>query len=209
MTVRYAFFFDSKACSGCKACQVACKDKHDLEVGRLWRRVYEVCGGGWESKGSAWKTDVFAYNLSIACNHCRKPICVEVCPTTAMHKRPDGIVLVDQKKCIGCRYCAWACPYGSPQRDESIGKMSKCHFCHDELDQGRPPACVAACPLRVLDFGDLETLENRHGKGATVFPLPGPELTLPSLVLHPHPTALSASKDNARVANREEVRHDA
>jgi anaerobic dimethyl sulfoxide reductase subunit B (iron-sulfur subunit) len=72
MTKQYAFYFDSSACSGCKACQVACKDKHNLEVGRLWRRVYEVSGGGWQRQGQAWTTSAFAYNLSLACNHCAK-----------------------------------------------------------------------------------------------------------------------------------------
>ena len=95
---RYAFFFDAASCSGCKACQAACKDKHELPVGLLWRRVYELVGGRWDREGEAWLPDVFAFNLSLACNHCEAPICAEVCPTGAMRRRDDGIVLWIRKR---------------------------------------------------------------------------------------------------------------
>jgi anaerobic dimethyl sulfoxide reductase subunit B (iron-sulfur subunit) len=202
---QYAFYFDSDACSGCKACQVACKDKHDLPVGILWRRVYEVSGGDWLRVGAAWINTVFAYSLSMACNHCARPICVEVCPAHAISRRPDGIVLIDERRCLGCRYCAWACPYGSPQYDTRRGRMTKCTFCVDELEQGKPPACVAACPLRALDFGDLAELQARYGSAQVVYPLPNPELTEPRLVLKPHREAQKAQGDLPRIANREEV----
>lgn len=201
---RYAFYFDARACSGCKACQVACKDKHDLPVGVLWRRVYEVCGGEWQQQGEAWITSAFAYNLSIACNHCARPICVEVCPAAAISQRPDGIVLIDEKRCIGCKYCSWACPYGAPQYDTGLGIMTKCTFCVDQIEAGLPPACVAACPMRVLDFGDLKELESRHGAGGHLFPLPAADLTEPALVVRPHKDALKAT-NRAEIANREEV----
>ncbi len=201
----YAFYFDSRFCSGCKACQIACKDKHGLEPGLLWRRVYEVTGGSWLPAGNGWISNVFAYNLSIACNHCEKPICVEVCPSGAMQQRSDGIVLIDGEKCLGCRYCSWACPYGAPQFDEKAGRMTKCTFCVDNLEAGLPPACVAACPLRVLDYGDRQELEARYGAPSQVFPLPEAGLTGPSLLITPHPQAGRAQNEPARVANREEV----
>ncbi len=202
----YAFYFDSSSCSGCKACQVACKDKHNLPLGVLWRRVYEVAGGEWQPQGEAWLSMVFAYNLSIACNHCEKPICVEVCPTTAMHQRPDGIVLVDADKCVGCKYCAWACPYGAPQFDEAAGRMTKCTFCADNLAEGEPPSCVAACPMRALDFGERADLETRHGPLKPVYPLPEAALTRPSLALTPHREATRAAAESAAIGNWEEVR---
>lgn len=197
---RLAFYFDAAGCSGCKACQVACKDKHHLPAGVRWRRVYEVTGGGWEAQGDAWRSTVFAYNLSMACNHCERPICAEVCPTRAITKGKDGLVLIDGDRCMGCRYCEWACPYGAPQYDAGAGVMTKCTFCADELEAGNPPACVAACPLRVLEFGTVESLEARYGEGAVPHPLPDPALTGPGLVVN----APSAGADPA-VANREEV----
>jgi anaerobic dimethyl sulfoxide reductase subunit B len=202
---QYAFFFDSSSCSGCKACQVACKDKHDLPVGVLWRRVYEISGGDWLQVGEAWLTDVFAYNLSISCNHCQSPICAEVCPVRAITRRPDGIVLIDDQRCIGCKYCSWACPYGAPQVDVDSGRMTKCTFCYDNLEVGLPPACVAACPMRCLDFGNLADLEARYGKFHAIDPLPDPGLTQPALVINPHQAALRSSASAARVSNREEV----
>ena len=91
----YAFSFDAGACTGCKACQAACKDKNNLPVGVLWRRVIEVSGGSWVQNGAAWENNVFSYNLSMACNHCVHPKCAGVCPTNAYHVRADGIVILD------------------------------------------------------------------------------------------------------------------
>lgn len=202
---QYAFYFDASSCSGCKACQAACKDKHNLPLGVLWRRVYEVTGGGWTRSGEAWVSTVFAYNISLACNHCERPICVEVCPAQAFTKRDDGIVLLDTEKCLGCKYCSWACPYGAPQYDEQTGRMTKCTFCADSIDAGQPPACVAACPMRALDLGDRAELEARYGDLHTVHPLPKPELTQPSLVMTPHQDAARAAHESARVGNWEEI----
>ena len=201
----WAFLFDATACSGCKACQAACKDKHGLPVGVLWRRVYEVAGGSWARQREAWVPDVFAFNLSIGCNHCEAPICVEVCPTGAMRRRPDGLVVVDEDACIGCRYCAWGCPYGTPQFDDATGRMTKCTFCADEIDAGRAPACVTACPMRALDFGERAALEECYGLRAAFFPLPDPSLTRPGLAIVPHRDAGRAGPRTAAVANREEV----
>jgi anaerobic dimethyl sulfoxide reductase subunit B (iron-sulfur subunit) len=196
----FAFRFEASACSGCKACQAACKDHNGLRAGLLWRRVYEVSGGGWTRTGEAWTQDVFAWNLSISCNHCEQPVCAEVCPTGAMEMRPDGVVLLDAEKCMGCRYCEWACPYGAPRYDEERGVMTKCTLCADRLEEGLPPSCVSACPMRALDFGTREEV----GSAAAGFPLPDPRLTRPSLRLTPHPSAARSDGEGA-VANREEV----
>ena len=200
-----AFHVDLSACIGCKACQMACKDKNDLEVGRMFRRVYAVEGGEWTQNGPAWQSNVFAYYVPLACNHCQKPICVEVCPTQAMTKREDGVVLIDAEKCIGCRYCEWACPYGAPQFSEALGKMTKCNFCVDLIDNGEAPACVGACPMRAIDFGTLDELRAKHGTVVEVFPLPSAEVTEPSVVFTLHDAALRAQPDSARIANLEEV----
>ncbi|MHB1097444.1 MAG: DMSO/selenate family reductase complex B subunit [Gemmatimonadaceae bacterium] len=217
-----AFYLDASACSGCKACQAACKDKNDLPVGLMWRRVYEVTGGGWTRAGETWTSDVFAYHLSLSCHHCERPICVDVCPTQAMHKRADGIVVVDHDKCMGCQYCSWACPYDAPQYDPARGHMTKCDFCADNLAAGKPPACVAACPMRVLEMREIregregheghEGRERREGREehvlrdgrdtfANASPLPVASLTQPALIVKPH----QAAHRPGALGNAEEV----
>ena len=200
---RLAFYFDSSSCSGCKTCQMACKDKNNLAIGQVWRRVYEVTGGAWKKQGEAWKQDVFAYNLSMSCNHCEDPICVEVCPTHALWKREDGIVQIDQALCIGCKYCSWVCPYGAPQYNPETGVMGKCDLCADYVDQGKNPSCVDACPMRALDFGDYEELLVKYGASDHVYPLPDHSITGPSLCIKAHP---NANKPDPKVSNIEEVK---
>jgi anaerobic dimethyl sulfoxide reductase subunit B (iron-sulfur subunit) len=207
----YAFSFDASACSGCKACQEACKDKNGLRAGILWRKVIEVCGGGWQPRGNAWENSIFAYNLSLACNHCTHPKCAGVCPVDAYHVRPDGIVLLDETKCMGCGYCAWACPYGAPQYDQARGIMTKCDFCYDYIDVGLPPSCVAACPLRVLEYGDMQELEagqasrNLWQLAASEHPFPLPDFsrTEPHLAVKLH-SGMKAPLEKT-VSNREEI----
>ncbi len=159
MTKQMAFYFDASACNGCKACVVACKSKNQLPVGINWRRVTEYGGGSWipdpEDPKRLQPNNIFAYSVSISCNHCENPICMESCPTAAISKRDDGVVLIDDSKCIGCRYCEWACPYGAPQFDAAAGVMTKCNFCEDLLAEGESPYCVSACVMRALDYGEL------------------------------------------------------
>ncbi len=208
----YAFTFDESSCSGCKACQAACKDKNNLPLGVLWRRVYEVSGGEWTQTGEAWTSTVFAYNLSIACNHCVLPKCAGVCPVDAYEVQPDGIVLINTQKCIGCGYCAWACPYDAPQVDKSAGYMTKCNLCYDNLDAGLPPACVAACPLRCLELVEISD-QGIEEKGLVLwkvpgaehpFPLPKLSRTEPYLVIKPHPGVKQVG-EGTHVSNREET----
>ena len=203
------FYFDSASCSGCKTCQVACKDKNNLAVGINWRRVYEVSGGTWEQKPEGgWIPRLSTYNLSIACNHCEDPSCVKACPTRALYKQTEnGLVLIDPKKCVGCRYCEWACPYGALQYDEDLGIMTKCDFCKDYIEVGNPPSCVASCPMRALDFGELNTLREKYGSTGKVFPMPETDLTKPALVIKPHPESESAENNKARISNMEEVKN--
>lgn len=96
-----------------------------------------------------------------------------------MTKREDGTVYVDETKCVGCRYCQWACPYGAPQMNTSTGHMSKCDPCYDYRDTGQNPACVDACPSRALNWGPIDELREAHGDQAGIAPLPRPL---------PHPT---------------------
>ena len=182
---------------------MACKDKNDLGPGQVWRRVYEVTGGGWKKQGATWQQDVFAYNLSMSCNHCEDPICVKNCPTQALCKREDGIVQIDQNLCIGCKYCSWVCPYGAPQFNPQKGVMGKCDFCADYIDQGKNPSCVDACPMRALDFGDHQELLEKYGSSDHIYPLPDHSITEPSFCIKAHQ---NASNPNPEVVNIEEVK---
>lgn len=202
MKRRVGFVVDLSGCTGCKACQVACKDKHRLGADVLWRRVVEVAGGGWEQEGVTWQDTSLTYFVSVSCMHCDRPICVEVCPTKAMTKGDDGIVSVDAERCMGCHYCEWACPYGAPQFDEQAGVMTKCDLCRDELAAGRDPVCVAACPLRVLA---IEELGEEECRGADSFPLPPTDLTKPRTALDPHRDTDRAGEGGSRIGNEEEL----
>jgi len=160
MAKQMAFYVDLRSCVGCKACQIACKDKNDLGPDRVYRRVVEVTGGDWIQQGDAWTTNAFAYYLPTACMHCEEAPCVKACPTTAMYKREDGVVLVDQSKCIGCRYCEYACPFDVPTFgwDGALGVISKCDYCQDRLAEGEKTACASACPTGALKGGTREEM---------------------------------------------------
>ena len=200
------FYFDQTLCNGCKACQIACKDKHDTPIGVNWRRVVEYSGGTWnENPDGTFNQDVFTYYTSMSCNHCEHPICVEVCPTTAMHKEEDGIVAVDPDKCVGCRFCEWACPYSAPQFNAEEGHMTKCDLCRDYRAEGKTPACVAACPSRALEFGPIEELRQKHGTQAGIAPLPDPTITRPNLVITPHHDAQPWDNRTGEILNVEEI----
>ncbi len=175
------FYIDMTACIGCRTCQIACKDKNDLDVGVLFRRVHSFEGGKYPNP--------WLYHISMACNHCADAPCVRNCPTGALTKRDDGLVVLDKGRCIGCRYCMWSCPYGAIQYIEKEGRVGKCDGCADLVDQGQNPACVDACPMRALAFGDIEELRRKYGDNARVKGLPDPDLTHPSVTIMATPHA--------------------
>lgn len=201
----YGFYFDQTVCNGCRACQIACKDKHDTPVGVNWRRVVEYSGGSWQQSGDTMNPSVFSYYTSIACNHCEDAICMQVCPTTAMSRREDGTVFVDPGKCVGCRYCEWACAYGAPQFNAEVGQMTKCDLCYDYRSQGQDPACVEACPTRALDWGPIEDLRSAYGTENGTAPLPDPTIMKPRLVINPHRDAQRWNSATGSISNPEEI----
>ncbi|MDO5700841.1 MAG: dimethylsulfoxide reductase subunit B [Bowdeniella nasicola] len=205
MAKQLGFYFDQSLCNGCKACQIACKDKHDLPEGVTWRRVVEYSGGTWSRSGNTLSPNVFSYYTSISCNHCEDPICVTVCPTTAMHKNEDGTVSVDAGKCVGCRYCEWACPYSAPQYNPVLGHMTKCDLCADYRAEGEDPACVAACPARALKWGPIDELREKYGTVDDVEPLPDPSITQPHLVVRPHRDAQVSGTGTGSIMNPREI----
>jgi anaerobic dimethyl sulfoxide reductase subunit B len=203
MSKQLGFYFNASACTGCKACQVACKDKNNNPLGINFRKVYQYSGGSWQPhsamKGLMVPSNVFTYSMSVACMHCASPICVEVCPSGAMTKSSDGIVSVNADYCLGCRLCQQACPYGAPQFNPAKGVMTKCNLCADLIGQGEPPACVAICPMRALEVGELADLQAKYGTVNAIEPLPVATLTTPSIVITPHRHAQASGQGTGRV----------
>ncbi|MFV0481613.1 MAG: DMSO/selenate family reductase complex B subunit [Campylobacteraceae bacterium] len=192
---QFGFFLDQSQCIGCRTCQLTCKDYKDTPIGVSFRRVSEYESGEWlddKDATSVTPVGVFAYYSSISCNHCDEPACAKVCPTGAMHKTSFGIVEVNPKKCIGCKACAMACPYGSPQYNKQKKHMTKCNGCRERLEQDLLPICVASCPARALHAGPISELREQHGHLASVAPLPKYEVTRPNLVLKPEKHAQSS-----------------
>jgi anaerobic dimethyl sulfoxide reductase subunit B (iron-sulfur subunit) len=189
------FYLDSSVCIGCRTCQIACKDKNDLPVNVNWRKVIEYVGGSWQAeKDDLIPSNVFVYHVTVSCQHCESPACLPVCPAFAISKSDDGIVHVDQEKCISCRSCSAACPYDAPQYGGIGKKMSKCDMCADLRTAGENPACVDACPLRALGWGEMSELRKKYGNINAVDPFPDGSLTGPSMVLTPHRHAQELSK---------------
>ncbi|RJJ98609.1 dimethylsulfoxide reductase, chain B [Escherichia coli] len=206
MTTQYGFFIDSSRCTGCKTCELACKDFKDLGPEVSFRRIYEYAGGDWQEDNGVWHQNVFAYYLSISCNHCDDPACTKVCPSGAMHKREDGFVVVDEDVCIGCRYCHMACPYGAPQYNAEKGHMTKCDGCYSRVAEGKQPICVESCPLRALEFGPIEELRQKHGTLAAVAPLPRAHFTKPNIVIKPNANSRPTGDTTGYLANPEECK---
>lgn len=174
--MQYGFYFNMERCSECKTCAIACKDKNDLRVGINYRSVSVF------EKGKI--PNLAVDFISSSCNHCQKPVCVSKCPTGAMHKREeDGIVKINEEKCIGCQICVEACPYDAPQYIEEKNKTTKCDMCLDLVEKGEKPSCVTACLCRALDFGDIRELKKKYGNSDNIKFLPKPSLTKPSLII--------------------------
>ncbi|WP_130471968.1 4Fe-4S dicluster domain-containing protein [Candidatus Magnetaquicoccus inordinatus] len=178
------FVHNNVDCIGCRACEIACKDKNGLPPGPRFRRVQYIEGGRYP--------DVFAYKVNMSCNHCAEPACLPTCPTGAIWKRADnGVVDIDSTLCIGCRRCEAACPFGAPQFDAEANVVKKCNFCIDELEAGRKPYCVQACMMRVLDMGPVEKIWSGELESKAIAPgdkvvrqvrdMANPELTKPSI----------------------------
>lgn len=173
---RVGFYFDMTSCMGCRACQVACKDKNDLPVGKLFRQVDSYLVGSYP--------DVSGYNFAHTCNHCDDPICLQNCPTGAISKADDGTVVQDTSLCVGCRMCVMSCPYDVPVFFEDEGVSRKCDGCIELRNNGEQPACVAACPMRALEFGDFDELAAAHPDAVQdIAVLPDSSLTSPSVLI--------------------------
>lgn len=174
----YGFVYDQNRCIGCNACQMACKDGHDLELGMFFRRAATL-----EYLHGQGQLCIAHYSGS--CNHCQDPACVANCPTGAMHRQSDGTVAVDAGRCIGCGTCTWVCPYGAPKLSHKTGRSMKCDACIERRQAGKEPLCVDACLTHCLRFVDLDTLpEAEKAQYTDTLPfLPAPEKTRPNLMI--------------------------
>lgn len=144
---RYALIIDSRKCINCKACVVACRAENRVPLGHSRDWINEEHRGVWPR--------LFATFEPEQCHHCANPSCVRSCPTGASFQRDDGLVLVNEDDCIGCRYCIVACPYNARFFREDKGVAEKCTFCVQRVNRGEIPACVETCPSKVRVFGDI------------------------------------------------------
>jgi DMSO reductase iron-sulfur subunit len=167
MAKQLGMVIDLKACIGCHACSVACTFENGLDFDMNWHRV-ETVGDPKAKVGQdipyGKYPDLNLYWIPMPCQHCENPPCKSVCPAGAISKRSDGIVLIDQDKCIGCKYCSWACPYSVPQFNDKISRMTKCTLCVQRIDKGLTPACVNACVYNARHFGDVLDPNSEVGK---------------------------------------------
>lgn len=144
---RYAMVIDLRKCIGCHACSVACKSENNVPLG-VWRSwVKQV------ERGKLPNTQ--RSSLPRLCNHCNRPACVEACPTKSAYQRDDGVVLVREERCIGCKLCMAACPYDARFFHPTLKIVNKCTFCEHRVAKGVVPACVNTCQATARTFGDL------------------------------------------------------
>ena len=178
--IAWGMYIDPGACTGCRACMVACKSENNTPPGVSYIVVTEKVSGEFPYTRREY--------MPKPCMHCATPSCTLVCPVKATFKSPDGTVVMDYNKCIGCRYCMSACPYSSRYFDfgdnygdgctgeaayterpspeygrawprehhtSPVGNVRKCHHCQHLLARGELPACVDSCPTDAIVFGDL------------------------------------------------------
>ena len=152
---QYAIVTDLDRCVGCLACSVACKVVNGVPTGSFWNKTLRIGPNPREGGSGQWP-DVELYFLNVQCQHCENPECVQVCPTGASHKTEDGTVQIDKSKCIGCQFCAMACPYGVRYLNEEERVVEKCTLCEQKIAQGELPQCVSQCCGMARWFGDLD-----------------------------------------------------
>jgi Fe-S-cluster-containing dehydrogenase component len=154
----YGIGIDIEKCIGCGNCASSCKQENDVPEEpfyfRSWVEKYTIMENE-EVIVQAPNGGIDGFFVPKMCNHCHKSPCVQVCPVGATFDSPDGVVLVDQEYCIGCRYCIQACPYGCRYIHPEKKVVDKCTLCYHRIVKGLPPACMDVCPTGARIFGDL------------------------------------------------------
>ena len=159
MNKRYGLVIDLDRCIGCQACRISCKVEHSLETDSGIR--VETVGGAHPDTPAGRFPHVSLHYLPIPCMHCGKPSCLDACPVEAIYKRKDGIVLVDEEKCTGCRVCIDACPYDAITYDSKKNVVQKCTLCHHRIDEGLEPFCVVCCEGKAMFFGEINNPDSK------------------------------------------------
>ncbi len=184
----YAFVVDTNKCIGCGRCVRACKIENEVPMLPFFFRTWverwvwlegheepnvDSPNGGFDGFPPKYDERAISksYYVPKLCNHCDRPPCVQVCPVGATYMTKDGVILVDEKYCIGCRYCIQACPYGARYlypfdgpRESRRGTADKCTWCYHRITRGYKPACVEVCPTQARKFGDLMDPEDEVRK---------------------------------------------
>lgn len=182
---RYGFVIDTTRCVGCNLCSMACKVENNLPDGMWWNRACTDLGETERVPKGEWPDNLSLSFMTVACQHCDEPACVEVCPTGATYKDPDtGVVCQDTEVCIGCRSCMAACPYQTvrsfveeePQHflDFPVGNVNapahhqntveKCTMCWQRVSEGERPACADVCRTLARWWGDFDDPESEVSK---------------------------------------------
>ncbi|MDT3700814.1 MAG: 4Fe-4S dicluster domain-containing protein [Thermincola sp.] len=173
----WGFVVDTEKCIGCGSCVKACKKENhvpeDHEVYRTWvERYVETDRGevqidspkGGQEFPPLGESDAKQFFVPKLCNQCHNAPCTQVCPVGATYKTGDGVILVDQKRCVGCRYCIQACPYGARFLHPETKVVDKCNWCYHRVQKGMRPACATVCPVGARKFGNLKDPESEVSK---------------------------------------------
>lgn len=179
-TILYGFLVDTTKCVGCGGCMVACQTENDVPDGqfRTWVERYVYM------KDGSVRVDMVreapysfaalppidpelvekSFFVPKLCNHCVNTPCIQVCPVGASFMTPEGIVLVDAERCMGCSYCVQACPFGTRFINKNTQVADKCTWCYHRVKKGEKPACVEACPTGTRIFGNIADPESDISK---------------------------------------------
>ena len=153
-------------CTGCYSCEITCKMENDVALGEYWNKMLQRGPFG-------DYPNMTRYPLPTMCQQCADAPCVHVCPTGASYRDGNNVVLIDREKCIGCKYCMMACPYGVRSWNAAEKCAEKCTLCRERTDRGEEPMCVVCCPTHARIFGDLDDPDSavsrlRRDQGAEV-----------------------------------------
>lgn len=188
------FIFNHEKCVGCGSCGASCVLENGWNVRP--RSIYAT--------NTDFSLPSAVINLSLACNHCADPLCLKSCPANAYFKDEDtGAILIDDNKCLGCRYCQWNCPFDAPKFDPESRVIGKCSLCYSSLKEGIEPACSRACPTGALHYEEINN--NDEAKWPEWFPESGikPSLQLTGsinpvpLIIIPEPDYRNVKKNEA------------